>query len=225
MALKVIGAGLGRTGTASLKVALEALGIGHCYHMTEVLKDPDAVNAWVRAAEGRADWDAIFSGYTATVDHPACNYWKELSTYYPEAKVILTTRDAQKWFESTNETIYSAEFARFVKGSAFGQMIQKTIWDKVENRMQDREYMVEFFNRHAAEVTATIPAQRLLVYMVSDGWGPLCKFLDLPVPDMEFPRINTRDETKGLLANMMAASAGQLNENVMREAGRGLHGE
>ena len=225
MAFKIIGAGMGRTGTASLKVALEALNIGSCYHMTEVLKNPGYIKDWLDVAEGNADWNKIFSGYSATVDNPGCNYWKELAAYYPEAKVILTTRDANKWFDSTNETIHSVEFARFMKNSPFGEMIQKTMWDRMENRMQDREYMVEFFNRRSAEIIGSIPAERLLVYQVSDGWEPLCEFLDVPVPDMEFPRINSRNETKELLASLMAASGDHLSEDAMTKAGRELHGD
>ncbi|MHB1084923.1 MAG: sulfotransferase family protein [Thiobacillus sp.] len=225
MALKIIGAGMGRTGTASLKVALEALNMGPCYHMTEVLKNPGYTKAWINVAEGNIDWDTIFSGYSATVDNPGCNYWKELASHYPEAKVILTTRDANKWFDSTNETIHSAEFARFMKNSPFGEMIQKTMWDRMDNRMQDKAHMVEFFNRHSAEVIGSIPAERLLVYQVSDGWEPLCEFLDVPVPDMEFPRINSRNETKELLASLMAASGDQLSEDAMTKAGRELHGD
>lgn len=144
MALKIIGAGMGRTGTASLKVALETLGIGHCYHMSEVLKNPGYTKDWIDAAEGNADWDKIFKGYSATVDNPGCNYWKELADNYPEAKVILTVRDADKWFDSTNETIHSVEFASFIKDSPFGEMVQKTIWDMMENCMQDRKHMVDF---------------------------------------------------------------------------------
>ena len=214
---------MGRTGTASLKVALETLNIGRCYHMTEVLKNPEYVQYWINAAAGSDDWDKIYSGYSATVDNPGCNYWKELAAYYPEAKVILTTRDANTWFDSTIETIHSVEFARFMKNSPFGEMIQKTMWDKMENRMQDREYMVEFFNNRSAEIIDSIDAERLLVYQVSDGWEPLCKFLDVPVPDMEFPRINSRNETKELLASMMAASGNQLTEEAMAKAGRELH--
>ena len=134
----------------------------------------------INAAEGSADWDRIYSGYSATVDNPGCNYWKELAAYYPEAKVILTTRDAHTWFDSTNETIHSAEFARFMKNSPFGEMIQITMWDRMENRMQDREYMVDFFNKRSAEIIDSIAAERLLVYHVSDGWKPLCEFLDVP---------------------------------------------
>jgi len=224
MALKIIGAGMGRTGTASLKVALEALGIGRCYHMTEVLKNPGFTKDWINAAEGNADWEKIFNGYSATVDNPGCNYWKELAAHYPESKVILTTRDANKWFDSTNETIHSAEFSRFMKNSPFGEMIQKTMWDRMENRMQDREYMVGFFTKHSADIISTIAADRLLVYQVSDGWEPLCEFLDVPVPDTEFPRINSRNETKELLSSLMAASKGQISEEAMAKAGRDLHG-
>jgi hypothetical protein len=223
MALKIIGAGMGRTGTASLKVALETLNIGRCYHMSEVLKNLEYIQYWINAADGSPDWDKIFSGYSATVDNPGCNYWKELAAYYPEAKVILTTRDANTWFDSTNETIHSVEFARFMKNSPFGEMIQKTMWDRMENRMQDRAYMVEFFNKRSAEIIDSIAAERLLVYQVSDGWEPLCEFLDVPVPDIIFPRINSRNETKELLASMMAASGDQLREDAMAKAGRELH--
>jgi len=216
---------MGRTGTASLKVALETLGIGRCYHMSEVLKNPEFIRGWISAAEGKADWDTIFRGYSATVDNPGCNFWKELAAHYPDAKVILTTRDANKWFESTNETIHSAGFARFMKNSPFGEMVQKTMWDRMENRMQDRGYMLEFFNRHSTAIIDSIAPERLLVYQVSDGWQPLCDFLGVPVPRTEFPRINSRDETKEMMAHLMTARGGQLSENAMAEAGRGLHGD
>ncbi|CAH1198639.1 conserved hypothetical protein [Candidatus Nitrotoga sp. BS] len=223
MTLKIIGAGMGRTGTASLKVALETLGISLCYHMSEILKNPDCIPDWINAAEGKANWDKIFKRYSATVDNPGCNFWKELADYYPEAKVILTVRDANKWFDSTNETIHSAEFASFIKNSPFGTMAQKTIWDKMENRMQDRQYMVNFFKNRTAEIIDYIAPERLLVYQVGDGWEPLCTFLNIPVPDTEFPRINSRDETKEMLANLIASSGEQLKE-AMAAAGNQLHG-
>lgn len=225
MALKIIGAGMGRTGTASLKVALEALGIGRCYHMSEVLKNTECINDWINVAEGNVDWDKIFKEYSATVDNPGCNYWKELASYYPDAKVILTVRDANSWFESTNETIHSVEFAGFIKNTPFGEMIQKTIWDVLENRMQDREYMVDFFEKRSAEIMNSIAPERLLVYQVSDGWGPLCEFLDVPVPNFDFPRINSRDETKAMISSIMTASGDRLSEDAMAKAGRELHGD
>ena len=223
MTLKVIGAGMGRTGTASLKVALESLELGHCYHMSEVLKNPACIRDWIDAAEGKADWERIFSGYAATVDNPGCNFWKELADFYPEAKVILTVRDADSWFESTNETIHSVAFAGFIKNSPFGEMIQKTIWDRMENRMQDRAYMVDFFTNRSQAIKDYIAPDRLLVYQVSEGWEPLCEFLGMPVPDMAFPRINSRDETREMLSNLMGASGTGLDEQAMSDAGHKLH--
>lgn len=226
MALKIIGAGMGRTGTASLKVALEALGLGPCYHMTEVLKHPEFTRHWIAAAEGRPDWDRTFEGYAATVDNPGCNFWRELAAHYPAARVILTVRDPGQWFESTNETIHSADFAGFMKHSPFGDMIQKTMWDRMGNRMQDRAHMTAFFERHSADVIAALPPERLLVYRVSEGWEPLCAFLGVPVPDQPFPRINSREETRALLEGLMAASGkGGLSEEAMARAGRELHGD
>ncbi|WP_342805988.1 sulfotransferase family protein [Alteromonas sp. M12] len=220
MTIKIIGAGMGRTGTASLKVALETLGLGQCYHMTEVLKNPKTATDWINAAEGNADWDKIFNGYTATVDNPGCNYWKELADYYPQGKVILTVRDADKWFESTSETIHSSAFAGFIKNSPFGEMVQKTVWDIMENRMDDRKYMIDFFNNRTAEIIDYIAPERLLVYKVSEGWEPLCNFLDIPVPDTKFPRINSRDETKQVLENLLASTG---DEEAMVAAGHAVH--
>jgi len=214
---------MGRTGTASLKVAIEQLGVGDCYHMSEVLKNPGYTADWVNAADGNADWLKIFNGYSATVDNPGCNFWKALADYYPQAKVILTVRDANKWFDSTNETIHSIEFANFIKNSPFGEMVQKTIWDIVENRMQDRSHMVDFFKNRTSEIIDYIEPERLLVYEVSEGWEPLCTFLNLPVPETEFPRINSRDETKELLANLIANSGEQLSEEAMASAANELH--
>ena len=216
---------MGRTGTASLKVALEELGIGRCYHMSEVLKHPEYIPDWINAANGNADWDKIFNDYGATVDNPGCGFWKELADYYPEAKVILTLRDAEKWFESTNETIHSAEFSAFIKNSPWGEMAQKTVYDTMDNRMQDKEFMVSFFNDRSKKIINTIAPNRILVYQVKEGWGPLCEFLDVPIPDMDFPRINSRNETKELIANMTAASGGQLSDEAMSAAGHELHGE
>lgn len=225
MALQIIGAGLGRTGTASLKVALETLGFGRCYHMTEIMQNPEYTQDWINAANGKADWDKIFKDYGATVDNPGCAFWEELADYYPKAKVILTVRDAEKWFESTNETIHSVDFATFIKNSPWGEMIQRTVFDTMGNRMQDKKFMVSFFNNRTEKIANTIAPDRLLVYQVKEGWGPLCEFLDVPVPDMDFPRINSRDETKELLARMTAASGEQLSEAAMAAAGQELHGE
>lgn len=226
MALAVIGAGLGRTGTASLKVALEELGLGRCYHMTEVMQNPDCMQDWMDAANGNPDWDKIFKEYGATVDYPACTYWKELVDFYPEAKIILTVRDANSWFDSTSETILSPKFSAFIKNSpCWGDMIQKTIWDTFDNRMHDREFMVSYYEKRNAEIEASVPAGRLLVYEVKQGWGPLCEFLGVPTPDTEFPWINSRDETKELLGKIIESSGERLNEEAIAAAGQELHGK
>jgi len=225
MALKIIGAGLGRTGTASLKVALETLGFGRCYHMTEVMQNPDYIDGWMDAANGNADWDKIFSDYGACVDYPACSFWRELADHYPDAKIILTVRDANSWFDSTSETIMSPKFSDFIKNSPWGKMVEKTIWDTLDNRMEDKDFMVPYFNNRNQEIIDAFPSDRLLVYQVKEGWASLCDFLGVPVPETDFPRINSRDETRELLEGVIAASGESLNDEAVAAAGNKLHGE
>lgn len=199
MSLQLIGAGFGRTGTLSLKLALEQLGVAPCYHMTEVFAHPEHVAVWSDATDGKAvDWEALFAGYTATVDWPGCNFWRELTAKYPSAKVLLTLRSPESWYASVHETIYQVlrnpappdpAFAawhtmvtKLIEGSTFG------------GRFADRAHAIGVYERHAEAVQRTIPKERLLVYEVAQGWQPLCAFLDLPVPAGEFPRVNSKDE-------------------------------
>ena len=214
---------MGRTGTASLKIALEQLGLGRCYHMTEIMQNPEYISDWVDAANGSPDWDRIFKDYAATVDNPGCGFWRQLADHYPQAKVILTVRDPEKWFDSTNETIHSVEFARFIKNTPWGEMIQKTVYDTMDNRMQDREFMVSFFENRTQEIINTIAPERLLIYEVRQGWKPLCDFLGLVDPGTDFPRVNSRDETKALLAGMIEADEDNLSEESMSDAASKLH--
>jgi len=207
MALQIVGAGLGRTGTSSLKIALEQLGVGRCYHMSEVGKNPAHVDLWLDAAKGKPDWDRLLGDYGATLDYPACTFWRELADFYPASKVLLSVRDPLSWFESTQATILSREMNDFIRDRPQGEMIQRVIWDTLDNRMDDREFMISHFQRHIAAVRATIPDERLLVYEVRQGWEPLCEFLDLPIPDTEFPRANTRDETRELIEKMISSGA------------------
>lgn len=194
MALKVIGAGLGRTGTLSLKLALEQLGFGPCYHMTEVLMDPSRGSAWVDAAEGQPDWNKIFAGFESTVDYPGCLFWRELISFYPSAKVLLSVRDPHDWFDSTQQTIFSDEHNKpFVK-SALSEFFDRTVFNAYGGRIHDRDFMVHAFQRHNAEVERSVPQDRLLVYEAKQGWPPLCKFLGVPIPDSSFPRVNSREE-------------------------------
>jgi hypothetical protein len=212
MPLKVIGAGLGRTGTLSLKLALERLGFGPCFHMAEMFINQDRAPLWVDAAEGRPNWEAIFKGYPATTDYPACIYWRELASAYPSAKVILTLRDADKWFESTQATIFSEAMSERIRSSPapIVEMFEKTLWKDFGDRIHDHDFMIEHFERHNAAVKAGVPKKRLLVYEVSEGWGPLCDFLDVDVPDAPFPNVNSREELQSRMAT-------GLNEQTARD--------
>jgi hypothetical protein len=199
MALKVIGSGLGRTGTMSLKLALEQLGLGPCHHMVEVFMHPQSVPLWIQAGQGAPEWDRIFADYQSVVDYPGARFWRELADHYPDAKVLHSVRDPDRWFESTQETIFAPGS---VAENAPGPM--KPFFDVVTEGMaghlHDRDFMIDHFNRHTEAVKAAIPPERLLVFEVRQGWGPLCEFLGVPVPDTPFPRENSREEFKTRIA-------------------------
>ena len=195
--MKIIGAGFGRTGTMSLKVALEELGYGPCYHMVEVFENPAHIELWNAAAQGESvDWKKLFAGYQATVDWPAAAFYKELMEVYPEAQVLLTVRDPDKWYESTKNTIYSGPRQASTQVppavSRPPQMIEKLVWEGTfGGNFEDRQYAIEVFKRHNKEVEEYVPSDRLLVYEVKEGWGPLCEFLGVKTPeDKPFPHLN-----------------------------------
>lgn len=195
MALKVIGAGLGRTATFSMKFALEHLGFGPCYHMSEVLAGARRnVPLWLDAVAGTPDWDAIFDGFQSTTDYPACSYWRELADHYPEAKVVLTVRDPDSWFDSVSETIFSDAMQGSLAGSPMEAMMNGAIFDSFEGKVKDRAFMTDWFERRNRQVSDSLPPERVLVFSPKEGWGPLCEFLGVPVPDAPFPRVNSRDE-------------------------------
>ncbi|MGN6820173.1 MAG: sulfotransferase family protein [Sphingomonas sp.] len=197
MALQVIGAGLGRTGTLTLKTALEMLGFAPCHHMVEVFAHPEQRHFWLRAARGEAvEWEEMFGGYNASVDWPSAHFYAALADRYPEAKVILTRRDPQRWFESISETILKAMSMH--EGPApddhfmrFGDII---IAENTFGRDFGAANVIAAFERHNAEVQRIIPPERLLVFEAAQGWDPLCRFLGVGVPDTPFPRTNSREE-------------------------------
>jgi hypothetical protein len=197
MALELIGAGLGRTGTLSLKAALERIGYGPCYHMIEILTAPERAWHWLERTQGGFhDWDAIFRGYRATVDWPAAAFWRELVERYPDAKVLLSLRDADRWYDSVMNTIYPVmtqappERAPRILHD-FHAMVHALIFERTfEGGLKDRAHAKRVFERHNRAVIDAIPASRLLVYRPGDGWEPICRFLDVPVPDEEFPHLN-----------------------------------
>lgn len=196
MALEIVGAGFGRTGTLSLKLALEKLGFDHCYHMREVV-ERGHLHDWERAARsGAADWEQLFSGYRAAVDWPACAYWETLWQRRPEAKVILSLRESEAWYRSVRSTIYPSSMAACESADPdrrrHGEWVYELIWRQTfQNRFEDRDHAIAVFNAHNAYVTATVPPEQLLVYRPGDGWEPLCAFLGVPVPDIPYPKVNT----------------------------------
>jgi len=205
MALSVIGAGVGRTGTLSLKLALERLGFAPCYHMREVFEHHLAshVPVWARAADGeRIDWDTLFEGYRSAVDFPASAFYGEISQHYPDARVILTVRDPDRWFQSFSDTILHPLTERLPDNLAdWGRMVHKAIVDRIfDGQVEDRAHVIACYKRHNEQVRQTIPAERLLVYEVATGWDPLCQFLGVPLPDEPFPKANTTDEFRERIA-------------------------
>ena len=195
MPLEVIGAGFSRTATFSLKFALEHLGFGPCHHFSEIFATgPRKVSQWLDVLAGRPDWDAIFDGFKATVDTPACNYWRQLADYYPAAKVVLTVRDPDSWFDSATETIFSDRLQRSLIGSPMGALMEGAILGVSGGPITDRAFMTAWFQRRNQEVIDTLPPERLLIFSPPDGWRPLCAFLGVPVPGCPFPRVNRRDE-------------------------------
>lgn len=199
MVLSVIGAGFGRTGTLSLKAALETLGVGRCYHMVEIIANPDFAAHWEQAADGEpVDWDRIFTGYGATVDWPAAAFYRELADYYPKARVILTVRDSESWFESTQNTIFSPLIRQRNSdnnGENRGRMAEKIIIEGTfQGRQHDKQAAIAIYEAHNRKVQEVIAPERLLVYHVAEGWAPLCDFLGYPVPDTPFPNVNSTDE-------------------------------
>jgi hypothetical protein len=189
--MDVIGAGFGRTGTLSVKTALERLGFGPCMHMMPLLDDPERAALFQRAAEG--DYRALgkaLDGYRSTVDWPGTYFWRELIASNPDAKVVLTARDPEKWYRSAHDTIFQAA-THAPRGSGPIEMTHTLVWDGTfGGRFADRDHAIRVFEEHNAAVRREVPANRLLEFQVSDGWAPLCEFLGVPVPDEPFPRSN-----------------------------------
>jgi hypothetical protein len=197
MALKVVGSGLGRTGTKSMQTALNMLGFGPCHHMVEVFTHPESMALWVEAAQGRPNWDLIFKDYHSMVDYPGAAYWRQIADHYPDAKVLHTVRDPDKWFESTQATIFSqaSPAAQLQEGPSAAFFA--SFMGPMREHLGDRAWMTDYFRRHTEEVKAAIAPERLLIYEVGEGWERLCKFLGVPVPDAPYPSENSREEFIG----------------------------
>ena len=205
MSLRIIGAGFGRTGTLSLKLALEQLGFDKCYHMMEVRNHPEHVNTWRAAARGELiDWPKLFQGYQAAVDWPSCNFWREQMLAFPEAKVILTLRNSESWYESVMKTIWKVSKERRAKGvnEASSLMVFELIWDGIFNgRMSDKDYVIAQYEKHNQRVIDEVPKEKLLVFEAKEGWPSLCEFLDCSIPKTGYPNVNTTKEFVTRLAS------------------------
>ncbi|NUM44438.1 MAG: sulfotransferase family protein [Anaerolineales bacterium] len=220
--LKVIGAGFGRTGTESTKAALEQLGFGKCYHMFELMKKPERLPEWEKLARGETpNYDALFAGYQSCLDFPAALYYREFMRQYPEAKVILTVRDADKWYDSAAKTIladipavvyplarflgiFSRRLGDFPKVDQFARRVVHQ--GLFQGRAHEREYTKAVFNAWNEEVKRTVPPDRLLIFEVREGWESLCNFLGVPVPAAPFPRLNAGDSFVKSMAKKMLTS-------------------
>ncbi|CAA9463008.1 MAG: FIG01212366: hypothetical protein [uncultured Rubrobacteraceae bacterium] len=230
MNLEVIGAGFGRTGTLSLKAALEELGFGPCYHMRELYEHPEHVEQWQAAVRGEpVDWERVLGDYRSTVDWPGCSFYEELLEMNPDAKVILTVRDPQRWYESARDTIYRASKASY--SAAFGlaglviprvrpinsasRFVSELIWKgDFDGRFGDRGYAIGVFERHNEEVERRVPPERLLVYEVKQGWGPLCDFLGVETPDEPFPHLNDGEAFRVWIRRVRLSTAAALAVGV-----------
>jgi hypothetical protein len=203
MDLRVVGAGLGRTGTHSLKVAFEQLLGGPCYHMLEVLGRPNQRDTWAAATRGESvDWATFLAPYRATVDWPAAAFWREISQAAPQAVVVLSVRDSDAWWKSASETIF-AVLARGAPPDDLGgveelAMINALIGQRFTPDWRDRDAAIAAYEAHNASVRAEVPADRLVEWHPGDGWGPLCVGLGLEEPSEPFPHLNTTSDFRAL---------------------------
>jgi Sulfotransferase domain len=208
--MKLIGAGMPRTGTLTQKVALEMLGFGPCYHMVDVLADLDQARLWQRALDGEEPWQEIFDGFNATVDWPGGYFYRELMEAYPEAKVLLSVREPEAWERSMRETVWAVRHGESLvrllssaqahvnpRWQAFLDMIDQLVWEgrgTFASGHTEPQQLVDTMNRHSEEVKRNVPPERLLVWSVTEGWKPLCDFLEAPVPGQPFPHVNDSRE-------------------------------
>lgn len=191
--MQVVGAGVGRTGTHSLKLALEQLLGGTCHHMVEVFPRPEQMAGFTAAINGEpVDWPVLLADFTAIVDFPGALFWRELAAAFPEAKVLLSTRDAEDWYRSASNTIFATPDSDALL--PWMHSLFRGMAERFSAEVGDRAAMIAAYKRHNAEVRAEVAADRLIDWTPADGWGPICAGLDLPVPDEAFPLINTTAE-------------------------------
>ena len=221
MNLEIIGTGLARTGTKSLKMALEYLNGDSCFHMIDLLQNPKKIEVIKKNYKSnQIDWSLFYNGYTSAVDYPTCLYYKEIIGRNPEVKVIHTVREFDSWYTSVKETVYRGkpkgmkDFMRIIKNMIFSSEYRKVapvfmfndelIWKgQFESRFEDKEFIRKKYNEHQSEVLNTVKANNLLVYDIKEGWEPLCNFLGKPIPEIAFPRLNERKEFNRVMDKLL----------------------
>src|SRR6476660_746873 len=221
MTIKIIGAGFPRTGTNTLRESLEMLGFKKTYHMKNLLVHPENLHYWATLkATGTTDWEGLYNGYEATVDFPCYPWYKEHMRQYPDAKVILSLRPFEKWYTSFYSTIWQAQNPPESERAAMSERVasdprlqsvmkvmgfaKQTINEEhFQCRFLDKEFMEKVFNEHNEEVKNYVPANKLLVFDVCEGWEPLCKFLEVPVPYEPLPHTNKKEDFQGMVAELM----------------------
>lgn len=207
--LRVIGAGFGRTGTTSLMKALGILGVGPCYHMRVAMTRPGHAKFWIRARAGEpVDYQRFFRGFRSAVDWPACEFYRELMTIYPDTKVLLTLRDPDAWYESMLETLWAVRDALpWWYPKSVARMHEEVFWQsRFNGEFANRKRTIGVYLSHIEEVRRTVPPDRLLEFRIEEGWGPLCHFLEIPVPEgVSFPRANDRAVFRKLLLALRIA--------------------
>jgi hypothetical protein len=213
MAMRLIGVGMPRTGTLTQKEALEMLGFAPCYHWVNILADLDEVGSWERALDGEPIWPEVFDGFEATVDWPGGFFWRALIDHYPEAKVLLSVRDPDAWEQSFRETVWSmghggslvhllssARATVDPRWKRYVALVERMFWSPegtFANGHERPDQLIDAFVRHNEDVERTVPADRLLVWDVGEGWEPLCSFLGVEVPSEPLPRANDRETFTG----------------------------
>jgi hypothetical protein len=210
--VKVIGAGIARTGTTSTKGALEDLGFGQCYTFFTLFSRPADVQGWLDAYAGNPpDWKEFFKEFESTVDWPACDFFDQHMTQWPDAPVVLTVREPEGWYKSMVNTIWAVHQAGIEAGMGpdtdpMAKLRDVMMWEGAfDGKFLDKDYAISFFHRHIERVKATVPAEKLLVFDVKQGWEPLCNFLRVPVPDRPFPHLNDTEAFNERVRQMRAA--------------------
>ena len=206
--MMVVGAGLPRTGTLTQKLALEQLGFGPAYHWVNVIADLDQVELWDGALDGAAPWERVFDGHHSTVDWPGGYFYRELMEFYPESKVLLSVRDPESWERSFRDTIWSMSFGKTLmpllaharaeidpRFHAYLELVDRMFWGPqgtFSAGHAEPSQLIEQMLEHTEAVKRAVPAERLLVWDVKEGWGPLCEFLEVDVPETPLPHANDR---------------------------------